>query len=145
MQIPKIALGSDHAGFHYKQEWIEGYKNIYNLHDFGTYSTVSTDYPDYAHKVASSVDKNLYDMGILLCGSGNGMAITANRYKNIRAALCWNKEIAMLARKHNNANILCVPVRFIAFSLFEIIVQGFFTTTFECGRHTKRVKKINYS
>jgi ribose 5-phosphate isomerase B len=140
----KLAIGSDHAGFEYKEKlkkWLENHK--YPLKDFGTDSIDSTDYPDFAHPVSSAVENKEFDLGILLCGSANGVAITANKHQGIRAAICWNEELAILARKHNDANILCVPARFIDFPLTEKIVEAFLRTDFEGGRHSLRVNKIS--
>lgn len=139
-----LSIGSDHAGYEMK-EAIKKYlqsKGI-NLTDHGTYSIESTDYPDYAHKVASDISNKNADMGILLCGSANGVCITANKHAGVRAALCWNNEIAMLARQHNDANILCIPARFIDSAAAFQMVDTFLKTEFEGGRHQKRVDKIN--
>lgn len=137
----KIAIGADHAGYDYKEaiaEWL----NSENVKDFGTYSPDSADYPDFAHPVASAVESGDFDYGILVCGSANGVAITANKHQDIRAAICWNEELAELARKHNNANIVCIPARFISIELAEKIVKTFLNTEFEGGRHARRVGKI---
>ena len=141
--MQKIAIGADHAGFEYKEllkKWLE--KNGYSVKDFGTYTTESADYPDFAHPVASSVEKNEFDLGVLVCGSANGVAITANKHQGVRAALCWNEELASLARQHNNANILCLPARFVDVTLAEKILDRFLHSSFEGGRHERRVKKI---
>ncbi len=138
----KIAIGSDHAGFEYK-EILRDYLSDYELKDFGTYSLDSVDYPDFAHPVASSVENGETDYGILVCGSANGVAITANKHKGIRAAICWEKEIASLARQHNNANVICVPARFVSTDLAKEMVNTFLTTAFEGGRHANRVDKIS--
>ncbi|MVZ66661.1 ribose 5-phosphate isomerase B [Sphingobacterium sp. DK4209] len=139
----KIAIGGDHAGFEYKAEIIEFLKELgYTVQDFGTYSTDSVDYPDFAHPVASSVEDKSNDMGILICGSANGVAITANKHQGIRAAICWLEEISALARQHNNANVVCIPARFIDLDLAKRIVKTFLTTDFEGGRHENRVNKI---
>lgn len=143
MKKCKIALGCDHAGYSTKEsikEYLED--NGCTVWDFGTYSEESVDYPDYAHPLAKSVEKGDYDFGILFCGSGNGVNIVANKYQGIRSALCWNVEIAQLARLHNNANVCAVPARFIEISLAKQIVKTFLTTEFEGGRHTRRVDKI---
>jgi len=137
----KIAIGADHAGFDYKQA-IAKCLNADNLKDFGTYSADSVDYPDFAHPVASAVEKGEFDFGILICGSANGVAITANKHQGIRAAICWNEELASLARRHNNANIVCIPARFISIEEAEKIVKTFLSTDFEGGRHANRVNKI---
>lgn len=137
----KIAIGADHAGYDYKVA-IAKWLNAYNLKDFGTYSPDSVDYPDFAHPVASAVESGEFDFGILICGSANGVAITANKHQGIRAAICWNDELASLARKHNNANIVCIPARFISIEDAEKIVKTFMETEFEGGRHANRVNKI---
>ena len=138
-----LEIGSDHAGFELKEE-LKAFliKHGYTLNDHGTHSTESTDYPDYAHATAEGVLNN-GNKGILICGSANGVAITANKHAGIRAALCWNKEVASLARLHNDANILCLPARFISKMEAEEMVQLFLETAFEGGRHANRVNKIN--
>ncbi|RAJ99944.1 ribose 5-phosphate isomerase B [Larkinella arboricola] len=141
---PSIAVGADHAGFAYKQEivaWLE--KEGYPTKDFGTYSETSADYPDFAHPVAIAVETGQYNWGILVCGSGNGVAITANKHQGIRAALCWLPELAELARQHNNANVLCLPERYISADEALECVKRFLATDFEGGRHQKRVGKIS--
>lgn len=138
----RIAIGSDHAGFTYKQELV-AYLSATALKDFGTYSADSTDYPDFAHPVAAAVERGEFDFGILVCGSANGVAITANKHQGIRAAICWLPELATLARKHNNANIVCLPERFISLEDAKLIVDLFLTTEFEGGRHASRVNKIS--
>lgn len=137
-----VAIGSDHAGFEYK-EMLRNFLKDYELQDFGTYSAESADYPDFAHPVALSVEKGEHRFGILICGSANGVAITANKHQGIRAAICWNEELAELARKHNDANILCIPARFISKELAKSITEKFLHTEFEGGRHAKRVGKIS--
>jgi ribose 5-phosphate isomerase B len=139
----KIVLACDHAGFEMKEmlkDWLTKEHN--NIDDVGTYSNDSVDYPDFAHVLAEGVAKGKYDLGILLCGSGNGVCMTANKHEGVRAALAWNAEVACLARKHNNANILCLPSRFITEENAKEIVQGFLDSEFEGGRHQKRVEKI---
>ncbi len=136
-----IAIGSDHAGFEYK-EMLKGFLNEYGVKDFGTYSTGSADYPDFAHPVALAIEKGEFSFGVLVCGSANGVAITANKHQGIRAAICWTEELAELARKHNNANILCIPARFISEDLAKAITTKFLSTAFEGGRHATRVGKI---
>lgn len=138
-----IAIGSDHAGFEYKQ-YVISFLEAKGLKftDFGAPSADSVDYPDFAHPVAEAVENGTCSFGILLCGSGNGVAITANKHQGIRAALCWDKEIAALARKHNDANILCIPARFIPEDIAEEMVNAFVETDFEAGRHQNRVEKI---
>lgn len=138
-----IAIGSDHAGFEFKEAiktMLE--KSGRKMEDKGTYSLDSVDYPDYAHPVAEMVEQGNAAFGILICGSGNGVCMTANKHKDIRAALCWNVELAELARLHNNANILCLPARFIELGLAEEMVNAFMKTNFEGGRHERRVEKI---
>jgi ribose 5-phosphate isomerase B len=137
----KIAIGADHAGFEYKQQ-IADSLDLKELKDFGTYSSASVDYPDFAHPVASAVESGEFDFGILLCGSANGVAITANKHQGIRAAICWTEELATLARSHNNANIVCIPARFISVDEAKKIIQAFLSTEFEGGRHANRVNKI---
>src|ERR1700744_2995472 len=137
----KIAIGADHAGFDYKvaiAKWL-GYDK---LKDFGTYSPDSVDYPDFAHPVAAAVENGEFEFGILVCGSANGVAITANKHQGIRAAICWNTELASLARAHNNANIVCIPARFISIDEAKSIVKTFLSTGFEGGRHATRVNKM---
>lgn len=138
-----IAIGSDHAGFDYKEDLIS-FLEAKNLpyHDFGTHSKDSVDYPDYAHPVAISVEKGESSFGILLCGSANGVAMAANKHQGIRAAICWGEEIANLAREHNNANIICIPARFVREGDAEKMVDIFMSTDFEGGRHQRRVDKI---
>lgn len=137
----KIAIGSDHAGFSYKQALLEWLPQT-TIKDFGTYSTESTDYPDFAHPVASAVESGEFDFGILVCGSANGVAITANKHQDIRAAICWQTELASLARRHNNANIICIPERFVSLDEAKSMVETFLTTGFEGGRHANRVGKM---
>ncbi|EEI94023.1 ribose-5-phosphate isomerase B [Sphingobacterium spiritivorum ATCC 33300] len=142
--VKTIAIGGDHAGFDYKKELIPFLQELgYEVKDFGTYSTDSVDYPDFAHPVASAVESKEFDKGILICGSANGVAITANKHQDIRAAICWLEEIAALARQHNDANIVCIPARFISPDLAKAIVKTFMTTDFEGGRHANRVNKIS--
>ncbi len=139
-----VAIGCDHAGFDYKEDlisFLEGKGLIYK--DFGTYAKDSVDYPDFAHPVALAVESGDYAFGILLCGSANGVAITANKHQNIRAAICWGEELAELARKHNNANVICIPSRFVREGDAEKMVDLFINTEFEGGRHQNRVDKIS--
>ena len=138
----KIAIGSDHAGFEYKQAIAEWLEPQHEIKDFGTYSSASVDYPDFAHPVANAVESGEFDLGILVCGSANGVAITANKHQGIRAAICWQEELAVLARSHNNANIVCIPERFISLEEAKKIVQVFLSTDFEGGRHANRVNKM---
>jgi ribose 5-phosphate isomerase B len=137
----KIAIGADHAGFEYKQV-LAGSIQANEIIDFGTYNTDSVDYPDFAHPVASAVEHGEADFGILVCGSANGVAITANKHQGIRAAICWNEELAALARQHNNANVVCIPARFISLDDAKKIVDVFLSTEFEGGRHATRVGKM---
>lgn len=140
----KIIIGSDHAGFELKEFIINLFKEKKaEVIDSGTYSTDSTDYPDFAHKVAHEVNNKVFELGILICGSANGVAMTANKYSNVRAAICWTAEIAQLARQHNHANILCLPARFITEEEAKTITETFLTTQIEEGRHLRRVEKIN--
>lgn len=139
----KIVIASDHAGVDYKARLISYLEyNGFIVSDFGPETEDSVDYPDYAHKVANEVSEGKVDFGILLCGSGNGINMSANKHKEIRSALCWKKEIAVLARLHNNANILTLPARFISYEQAQEITNIFLTTEFEGGRHQKRVNKI---
>jgi ribose 5-phosphate isomerase B len=138
-----LAIGSDHAGFDYKAaitKFIE--EKGFQVKDMGLYENVSVDYPDFAHPVAYAVEKREVSLGILICGSGNGVCITANKHQGIRAALCWDVELARLARSHNNANIVCIPARFIDLEKAKQIIDVFLTTEFEGGRHQTRVDKI---
>ncbi|UAY51918.1 ribose 5-phosphate isomerase B [Ferruginibacter albus] len=139
-----VAIGCDHAGFDYKEQlisFLEGKGMTYK--DFGTYSKDSVDYPDFAHPVALAVESGAYAFGILICGSANGVAITANKHQHIRAAICWGEELAELARKHNDANIICIPARFVREGDAEKMVDLFMNTAFEAGRHSNRVDKIS--
>ena len=141
----KIAIGSDHAGFELKQVLIEYLKSKHTeITDSGCYSIERADYPDFGHAVSLSVINNKVDFGILMCGSGNGINMSANKHKGIRAALCWNPEIASLARKHNDANILTLPARYITIEEAKRCVDVFLTEKFEGGRHADRLKKIDY-
>jgi ribose 5-phosphate isomerase B len=138
-----IAIGSDHAGYDYKEElisFLEG-KGL-PFTDFGTHTKDSVDYPDFAHPVSTAVESGEASFGILLCGSANGVAITANKHQGIRAAICWGEELAQLAREHNDANVICIPARFVREGDAEKMVATFITTDFEGGRHKKRVDKI---
>ncbi len=143
LKLP-VAIGCDHAGFDCKEDlisFLEGEMVAYK--DFGTYNKDSVDYPDFAHPVASAVEKGEAAFGILLCGSANGVAITANKHQGIRAGLCWDEEIASLVRKHNDANIICIPARFVSDGLAEKMLDIFMNTPFEGGRHAVRVAKIS--
>jgi len=138
-----IALGCDHAGIDYKnavKKWLEDIG--YSTKDFGTYNTDSVDYPDFAHPTASSVETGEACFGILFCGSANGVAMTANKHAGIRAGLCWVTEVAELVRLHNDANMICVPARFVSLELAFEMIEKFIGTSFEGGRHQNRVNKI---
>lgn len=138
-----IAIGADHAGFEYKTAIVKHLNALgYQVCDFGTYSQDSVDYPDFAHPTAESVEKDEAAFGILVCASANGVAITANKHQGVRAALCWMNDIAELARKHNNANIVCIPARFVTVQDALNIIDTFLKTPFEGGRHQGRVNKI---
>ncbi|MBS1764047.1 MAG: ribose 5-phosphate isomerase B [Bacteroidetes bacterium] len=141
--MQKIVIGSDHAGYEMKEKIKKAFSARYEFTDKGTFSADSVDYPDYAHQVALSVESGEFEKGILLCGSGNGVAMAANKHHGIRAALCWTPEIAELARQHNNANILCIPARFVDDKTAFEIVERFFEFVFEGGRHQRRVDKID--
>ena len=138
----KIGIGCDHAGYDLK-ELLKKFltENGFNICDFGCNSKESIDYPDFGHPVAEFVEQT-NSFGIVICGSGNGINMTVNKHKSIRAALCWNEEIAALARQHNNANILTLPARFLEDNKVILIVKTFFSTTFEGGRHLNRINKI---
>ena len=141
----KIAIGCDHAGFKMKEfikNYLSGKTNI-TVKDYGTYSEERADYPDFAHAVSLAIENKEQDLGILICGSGNGINITANKHKGIRAALCWNEELAALARQHNDANVLSLPGRFIDNDTAAKCVDAFLNNTFEGGRHADRVNKIS--
>ena len=138
----KLAIGADHAGFEYK-EILKDFLKEYEVTDFGTHSLDSVDYPDFAHPVASAVEKGEADFGILVCGSAQGVAITANKHQGIRAAVAWLTDIAQLSRQHNNANVICIPARFVSADLAKEMVTTFLATPFEGGRHANRVNKIS--
>lgn len=138
-----IAIGSDHAGFEYKMAIIKHLNGMgYQVADMGTYSADSVDYPDYAHPTATMVEKGEAAFGILLCGAANGVAITANKHQGIRAAICWQKDVAEITRLHNDSNVLCIPARFISLHYALEIIKTFMNTAFEGGRHATRVGKI---
>lgn len=143
MSVEKIAIGADHAGFNLKEQ-LKHHLNKQGImvYDKGCFSDESIDYPDFGHPVADMVEKSGNVLGILICGSGNGINMTANKHQGIRSALCWTPEIAALARQHNDANILALPARFISTELAIQIVDVFLTTTFEGGRHALRTAKI---
>lgn len=144
MKPKNIAIGSDHAGFELKEKvrkWLE--EQQFDMNDFGTHSENSVDYPDFAHAVAGEVEDGKYDLGILVCGSGIGVDMAANKHQGVRSALCWNKDIGKLAKSHNNANVVCLPGRFISFDEAKEILETFFSTEFEGGRHQNRINKIS--
>ncbi len=142
LKLP-IAIGADHAGVDYKAAIVKMLEDKgFSVSDKGTNGTSSVDYPDFAHPVANDVEEGHAGFGILICGSGNGVCMTANKHTGIRAALCWNEELAALSRQHNNANVLCIPARFISIELAETMVNKFMCTNFEGGRHENRVNKI---
>lgn len=143
MSPKTIAIGCDHAGFPYKDAIIakligQGFAVL----DYGTFSTASVDYPDFVHPVANSVEGNKSDLGIVLCGTGNGVAMTVNKHQGIRGALCWNVEVAALVRQHNDANVLVIPARFVSLENAQAMLAVFLTTDFEGGRHQQRIDKI---
>jgi len=139
-----IPIASDHGGFAMKEFLIKKLQeDNYIVHDFGTFSEESVDYPDFIHPLAKAIDDGLFPRGIIMCGSGNGAQITANKYKGVRAGLCWTVEQAKLIRMHNNANVISLPGRFVSFDLGWEMVQAFFNTDFEGGRHNRRVEKIS--
>jgi len=141
--MKKIAFGGDHAGFLYKKELIADLEGqAWEVKDFGPNSEDSVDYPDYVHPLAEAVEKKEFPLGILICGSGNGVAMTANKHQGVRAALCWTEELSALARQHNNANVLCLPARFISLEEAKKLLNAFLKTEFEGGRHERRVGKI---
>lgn len=143
MKALKIAIGCDHAGYLTKEE-VKRYLEDegHQLWDFGTHSEESVDYPDFAHPVAKAVENGEYTYGILFCGSGNGVSIVANKYQGVRSAVCWNDEIARLARLHNDANVCAIPARYVSFHDAKLIAKAFIDSGFEGGRHSRRVEKI---
>jgi ribose 5-phosphate isomerase B len=144
MTIASLAVGCDHAGYPLKDPLIAWARSQgYMVQDFGTHSTDSVDYPDFVHPVARAVEEQDNTWGILICGSANGVAITANKHAGIRAAICWTPELASLARRHNDANVLCLPARFVSVEEGLSIASTFFAESFEGGRHEKRVRKIS--
>lgn len=141
--MKNIAIGGDHAGFNLKGELITYLESKgFKIKDFGTYTDESTDYPDYVHPLSNAVEKGEYDFGIIICGSANGVSMTANKHQGIRAAISWIPEIAKLAREHNNANVLALPARYVSVDEAKAITDAFFNATFEGGRHQRRVDKI---
>ncbi|HNR85851.1 MAG TPA: ribose 5-phosphate isomerase B [Taishania sp.] len=140
-----IPIGCDHAGFQLKQEIIKHLQSRgYEVKDFGCYSEESIDYPDYGHPVAEMVEQNKGMLGIVICGSGNGINMTVNKHQGIRSALCWTPEISKLAREHNDANIIAMPARFVSTETAIEMVNNFLDTPFEGGRHQKRIDKIPF-
>lgn len=141
--MSKIAIGGDHAGFEYKLALVTFLtEQGHTVKDFGPYSTDSVDYPDFAHPLAEAVESKEFEFGILICGSGNGVNITANKHQGIRSGLAWNKEVAALIRQHNDANVMALPARFISLDEAKVCVETFLATPFEGGRHQNRVNKI---
>lgn len=139
-----VAIGSDHAGFEYKKrlaEWLQ--EQGFEVLDMGVHQNNSSDYPDFAHPVANAVEREEAAFGVLLCGSANGVCMTANKHQGIRAALCWEIEVAKLTRQHNNANIICIPARFVALEYARQMLEIFIETRFEGGRHQLRIDKIS--
>ena len=144
MKVNKIAIGSDHAGYELKEK-VKNHlvKQGLEFEDFGPFSEERADYPDYAHPVASAIENKNADLGILICGSGNGINMTANKHQEIRSALCWQEDIAEMARLHNDANIIALPARYISESIALSCIDIFLKTEFEGGRHASRVEKIS--
>lgn len=140
----KIAVGGDHAGFYHKDKLVKWLENEgYEVKDFGPYSPDSADYPDFVHPLCTAIESGEYEFGVLICGSGQGVTITANKHQKIRAALCWDTDLAAVTRQHNNSNVVCLAARWTAYELAETIVKTFLTTDFEGGRHQRRVDKIS--
>ena len=140
----KVIIGSDHAGYEYKSDLISFLKKVgVDYEDCGCYSADSVDYPDYAHDVSSKVLKDTSSFGVLICGSANGVAMASNKHPGIRAAICWNEKISSLAVTHNNANVLCIPARFISKEEQKKILNAFMASDFQGGRHKRRVEKID--
>lgn len=139
----KLAIGGDHAGFQLKSKFIQEIEKLgHEIKDFGPYSEDSCDYPDFAHPVAKGVQEKEFDLGILICGSGNGVNMVANKYSDVRSALCWEPELAQMAKEHNNANVLAIPARYISEEKALAILKVYLSTPFEGGRHERRVNKI---
>jgi len=144
LENKKIAITSDHAGFHLKEKVLAYLiKEKYEVKDFGCSTDASVDYPDFGHPLASAVANGEFERGISICGTGNGINMVVNKHPGIRSALCWNEEICRLARAHNDANILALPAWFITESEAQLIIKTFLTTTFEGGRHARRIGKIS--
>jgi len=138
-----IVIGNDHAGTEYKQALVELIEQMgHSVQNYGTDDNASVDYPDHVHPVANDVASGIANYGVLICGSGNGVCMTANKYQNVRAALCWSDEIAVLGRSHNDANIICIPARFVSLDEAKLMVTKFINEPFEGGRHQNRVNKI---
>lgn len=138
-----IGLCSDHAGYLLKahaMEWLQ--QHGYGCKDYGTFSEDSCDYPDFAHELGSAIQNGTHDLGIAICGTGNGISMTMNKYPKVRCGLCWQKELAALTREHNDANVLSMPARFISQETADEIMEAFFSTEFAGGRHVRRVEKI---
>jgi ribose 5-phosphate isomerase B len=145
MNVKTIAMGCDHAGYDYKDSIIAMLKEMgIEILDFGTNSLDSVDYPDFIHPVAESIETGKAQLGVIICGSGNGVAMTANKHQGIRAAICWQNDISVLARQHNDANVISIPARFVSEHLAKSMVKLFVETPFEGGRHQRRVDKIAY-
>ncbi len=140
----KIAIGGDHAGYYHKEKLVKWLRSEgYEVTDFGPFNADSADYPDFVHPACEAIEKGDCDFGILICGSGQGVTITANKHQKIRAALCWDTDLAAVTRQHNNSNVVCIAARWTAYELAESIVKTFLTTEFEGGRHQRRVDKIS--
>ena len=140
----KVAIGGDHAGFFHKEKLLSLLKSEgYEVKDFGPFTADSADYPDFVHPACTAIEAGEFDFGVLICGSGQGVTITANKHQKIRAALCWDTDLATVTRQHNNANVVCIAARWTAYELAESIVKAFLTTDFEGGRHQRRVDKIS--
>lgn len=140
----RIAIGGDHAGYYHKEKVVKWLQSKgYPYKDFGPFSADSADYPDFVHPVANAIEAGEFDFGVLICGSGQGVCITANKHQKIRAALCWDRDLAAVTRQHNNANVICIAARFTAYELAESIIDTFLNTEFEGGRHQRRVDKIS--
>lgn len=138
-----IPIAADHAGFELKEQLKHYLESLgYQIKDMGTYSNESVDYPDIIHPLAKEIDEGKYSFGIIMCGTGNGVSMVANKYRNVRCALCWQKEISQLAKQHNNANIIALPARFINLDTAKDIIDAYLSATFEGGRHERRIKKI---
>ena len=143
MKILKISITCDHAGYKLKEKLVKYLlSEQYEINDLGTYSEESVDYPDFGHTLAVAVERKQCDIGISICGSGNGINMTVNKHPGIRSALCWNEEISSLARAHNDANVCALPARFINYETAVVIVKAFLTTGFDGGRHERRINKI---